>query len=87
MARTPDQRRRPHQGLLYTALHRGPLAELVAIRLDDVDLDGCRIRITRGKGGKDSTVPHLNGVTVVLAVTRPHSLLRSYHQESNQEYL
>jgi hypothetical protein len=62
------------------ALHRGPLAELVAIRLDAVDLDGCRIRITCGKGGKDPTVPHLNGVTVVLTVTRPHSLLRSYRQ-------
>lgn len=40
--------------LLYTGVR---VAELVAIRLDDVDLDACRIRITRGKGGKDRVVP------------------------------
>ncbi|HEY5856610.1 MAG TPA: site-specific integrase [Aldersonia sp.] len=40
--------------LLYTGVR---VAELVAIRLDEVDLDACRIRITRGKGGKDRTVP------------------------------
>ena len=32
-------------------------SELVAIRIDDVDLDTCRIRITQGKGGKDRFVP------------------------------
>jgi integrase/recombinase XerD len=40
--------------LLYTGVR---VAELVAIRLDDVDLDACRIRITQGKGGKDRVVP------------------------------
>jgi len=40
--------------LLYTGVR---VAELVAIRLDDADLDACRIRITRGKGGKDRYVP------------------------------
>ncbi len=40
--------------LLYTGVR---VAELVAIRLDDVDLDSCRIRITQGKGGKDRVVP------------------------------
>jgi len=40
--------------LLYTGVR---VAELVAIRLDDVALDGCRIRITHGKSGKDRTVP------------------------------
>ena len=40
--------------LLYTGVR---VAELVAIRLDDVDLDTCRIRITHGKGGKDRVVP------------------------------
>jgi len=39
------------------ALHRHRVAELVAVRLDDVDLDAARIRITRGKGGKDRVVP------------------------------
>jgi integrase/recombinase XerD len=40
--------------LLYTGVR---VAELVAIRLVEVDLDACRIRITNGKGGKDRTVP------------------------------
>jgi integrase/recombinase XerD len=40
--------------LLYTGVR---VAELVAIRLDEVDLDACRIRITAGKGGKDRVVP------------------------------
>src|SRR5450759_2100719 len=40
--------------LLYTRVR---VAELVAIRLVEVDLDACRIRITNGKGGKDRTVP------------------------------
>ena len=39
---------------LYTGVR---VAELVAIRLDDVDLDACRIRITQGKGNKDRVVP------------------------------
>jgi integrase/recombinase XerD len=33
------------------------VAELVKIRIEDVDLDACRIRITQGKGGKDRYVP------------------------------
>jgi integrase/recombinase XerD len=40
--------------LLYTGVR---VAELVKIRIDDVDLDACRIRITQGKGGKDRYVP------------------------------
>jgi integrase/recombinase XerD len=40
--------------LLYTGVR---VAELVAIRIDEVDLDACRIRITHGKGGKDRYVP------------------------------
>ena len=40
--------------LLYTGVR---VAELVAIRLDDVDLDACRIRVTQGKGAKDRVVP------------------------------
>jgi integrase/recombinase XerD len=40
--------------LLYTGVR---VAELVRIRLTDVDLDGCRIRITQGKGAKDRYVP------------------------------
>src|SRR5437764_5967045 len=40
--------------LLYTGVR---VAELVAIRISEVDLDACRIRITSGKGGKDRYVP------------------------------
>jgi len=40
--------------LLYTGVR---VAELVSIRLGDVDLDACRIRITHGKGAKDRYVP------------------------------
>lgn len=40
--------------LLYTGVR---VAELVKIRIADVDLDACRIRITQGKGGKDRYVP------------------------------
>ncbi|MGH3226873.1 MAG: tyrosine-type recombinase/integrase, partial [Streptosporangiaceae bacterium] len=40
--------------LLYTGVR---VAELVRIRLGDVDLDACRIRISQGKGGKDRYVP------------------------------
>jgi integrase len=40
--------------LLYTGVR---VAELVRIRLADVDLDACRIRINQGKGSKDRVVP------------------------------
>ena len=40
--------------LLYTGVR---VSELVRIRLTDVDLDSCRIRIEQGKGKKDRYVP------------------------------
>jgi integrase/recombinase XerD len=40
--------------LLYTGVR---VSELVAIRLEDVDLDRCQIRINEGKGRKDRVVP------------------------------
>jgi integrase/recombinase XerD len=40
--------------LLYTGVR---VAELVAIRINDVDLDAARIRVALGKGGKDRVVP------------------------------
>ena len=40
--------------LLYTGVR---VSELVAVRLDAVDLDRCQIRIIQGKGGKDRVVP------------------------------
>ena len=40
--------------LFYTGIR---VSELVAIRLDEVDVDRCQIRITQGKGSKDRYVP------------------------------
>ncbi len=40
--------------LLYTGVR---VSELIKIRLDDVDLDRCQIRINSGKGNKDRIVP------------------------------
>ena len=40
--------------LLYTGVR---VAELVEIRLADVDLERCQIRVINGKGGKDRVVP------------------------------
>ena len=40
--------------LLFTGVR---VSELVRIRVDDVDLDACRMRITQRKGAKDRTVP------------------------------
>ena len=51
--------------LLYTSVR---VAELVAVRLDDVDLDAARIRITRGKGGKDRVVPFAQTFRETLAL-------------------
>lgn len=51
--------------LLYTGVR---VAELVAIRLPEVDLDACRIRITNGKGGKDRTVPFPRSFAETLAL-------------------
>ena len=36
--------------LFYTGVR---VSELVAIRLDEVDVERCQIRITQGKGSKD----------------------------------
>jgi integrase/recombinase XerD len=51
--------------LLYTGVR---VAELVAIRISEVDLDACRIRITHGKGGKDRYVPFPTAFKETLAL-------------------
>jgi len=51
--------------LLYTGVRCG---ELVAIRLDDVDLEAMQIRIVEGKGDKDRRVPFPAAFREVLAV-------------------
>lgn len=40
--------------LFYTGVR---VSELVAIRLDEVDVERCHIRVTQGKGSKDRQVP------------------------------
>jgi integrase/recombinase XerD len=51
--------------LLYTGIR---VAELSAVRLDDVDPDACRIRVTHDKGGKDRVVPFPQTFREALAV-------------------
>ncbi len=51
--------------LLYTGVR---VAELVAIRINEVNLDTCRIRITQGKGGKDRYVPFPTSFKETLAL-------------------
>jgi len=51
--------------LLYTGVR---VSELVNIRLADVDLDRCQMRITQGKGGKDRIVPFPNAFKETLAL-------------------
>lgn len=51
--------------LLYTGVR---VSELVKIKISDVDLDSCQIRINQGKGKKDRIVPFPNIFREVLAV-------------------
>lgn len=51
--------------LLYTGVR---VSELINIKLSDVDLDNCQIRITNGKGKKDRIVPFPKTFMEVLAV-------------------
>ena len=51
--------------MLYTGVR---VSELINIKLSDVDLDSCQIRINKGKDNKDRIVPFPNGFMEVLAV-------------------
>src|SRR5205807_6699542 len=44
------------------------VSELVAIRIADVDLDACRVRVTQGKGAKDRVVPFPESFKETLAL-------------------
>lgn len=50
---------------LYTGIR---VSELVNVKLDDLDLEQCRIRINDGKGGKDRMVPFPETFKIALAV-------------------
>jgi integrase/recombinase XerD len=55
--------------LIKTLLYTGArVTELVGIRLDDVDLDACRIKIIDGKGAKDRYVPFPSSFREALAL-------------------
>jgi integrase/recombinase XerD len=51
--------------LLYTGVR---VSELIAIKLTDVDLDRCQIRINAGKGNKDRIVPFPSTFKETLAL-------------------
>ena len=44
------------------------MSELVAIRLDEVDVERCQIRITLGKGNKDRQVPFPHSFRELLSL-------------------
>lgn len=51
--------------LFYTGVR---VSELVTIRLDEVDVERCQIRITQGKGSKDRQVPFPSSFRELLAL-------------------
>ena len=70
--------------LIYTGIRN---AELANLTLDDVDVQGQRIRIQQGKGKKDRYVPfpasfrgELAQYIMMKRAARSHYLFESYHQ-------
>ncbi len=63
--------------LLYTGVR---VSELVHIRLADVDLDRCQIKIVHGKGGKERVVPFPDPFkeTLALHMQRMHEHTATY---------
>jgi integrase/recombinase XerD len=51
--------------LLYTGVR---VSELVNIKISDIDLDNCHIKVVQGKGKKDRIVPFPNSFKEILAV-------------------
>ena len=51
--------------LLYTGVR---VSELVNIKISEIDLDNCQIKIVQGKGKKDRIVPFPNSFKEILAV-------------------
>lgn len=55
--------------LIKTLFYTGArVSELVAMRLDEVDVERCQIRITQGKGNKDRQVPFPRSFRELLAL-------------------
>jgi len=53
------------KALLYTGVRA---SELVNIKISDIDLDNCQIKVVQGKGKKDRIVPFPNSFKEILAV-------------------
>ncbi len=51
--------------LLYTGIR---VSELIRVKISDVNIDECQIRITRGKGGKDRVVPFPTSFREILSM-------------------
>jgi integrase/recombinase XerD len=71
--------------LLYTGVR---VSELVNLRLTDVDVERCQIRINQGKGGKDRLVPFPNTFKEVLAmhIDRMREKQATYVFETNRKH-
>lgn len=71
--------------LLYTGVR---VSELVNIRLTDIDVERCQIRINQGKGGKDRIVPFPTTFKEVLAmhIDRMREKQAIYLFESNRKH-
>jgi len=64
------------------------VSELVNIRLTDIDVERCQIRINQGKGGKDRIVPFPTTFKEVLAmhIDRMREKQAIYLFESNRKH-
>ena len=51
--------------LLYTSVR---VSELINIKISDIDLDHCQIKVVQGQGKKDRIVPFPNAFKEILAV-------------------
>ena len=61
--------------LLYTGIR---VSELIRVKLDDVDLTRCQIRIVAGKGKKDRQVPFPKSFRETLAMHMSNALKSMY---------
>lgn len=64
-----QSRNMKHVVIIKTLLYTGArVSELVKIKLTDIDIDRCQIRIIEGKGKKDRIVPFPNNFKKILAL-------------------
>ncbi len=64
-----ESRNMKHIVIIKTLLYTGVrVSELVNIKISDIDLDHCQIKVVQGKGKKDRIVPFPNAFKETLAV-------------------